>query len=53
MIKAHPEQRGRLTDSLIGDLFNPDFTELHAAMRELAELPEPLPHGRVASSVAA
>jgi flavin-dependent dehydrogenase len=53
MIKAHPEQRGRLTDSLIGDLFHGDFTELHAAMRELAELPEPLPHGRVSSTVAA
>jgi flavin-dependent dehydrogenase len=47
MIKAFPEQRGRLTDSLIGDLFNLDFTELHAAMREFAELPPELEHGRV------
>jgi flavin-dependent dehydrogenase len=53
LIKAHPQQRGRLTDSLIGDLFEPDFTELHAAMRELAELPEPLEHGRTAATAAA
>jgi flavin-dependent dehydrogenase len=53
LIKAHPQQRGRLTDSLIGDLFDPDFAELHAAMREFAELPEPLEHGRTAAMAAA
>ncbi len=53
LIKAHPQQRGPLTDSLIGDLFEPDFTELHAAMREFAELPEPLEHGRTAATAAA
>src|SRR4051812_32206777 len=53
LIKAHPQQRGPLTDSLIGDLFEPDFTELHAAMRELVELPEPLEHGRSAATTAA
>jgi flavin-dependent dehydrogenase len=46
MLKAHPGQRGRLTDSLIGDLFTTDFVELHAAMREFVELPEELEHGR-------
>ena len=46
MLKAHPGQRGRLTDSLIGDLFTADFVELHAAMREFVELPEELEHGR-------
>ncbi len=51
MLKAHPEQRGRLTDSLIGDLFASDFAELHAAMREFAELPEELEHGRVPATV--
>jgi flavin-dependent dehydrogenase len=52
MIKAHPQQRGRLTDSLIGDLFDLDFTELHAAMAEFAELPEPLAHGRAPAMLA-
>lgn len=45
MIKARPEQRGRLTDCLIGDLFELDFTELHAVMRDFAELPPELPYG--------
>ena len=44
--QAYPEQRGRLTDSLIGDLFSANFSELHAAMREFAELPAELSHGR-------
>ncbi len=47
MLKKYPEQRGRLTDCLIGDLLG-DFTELYAAVGEFAELPAPLPHGRVA-----
>jgi flavin-dependent dehydrogenase len=47
MIKAHPDQRARLTDCLIGDLFDLDFTELHAAMRNFAELPPELAYGRV------
>ena len=46
MLKAFPQHKGKLTDSLIGDLFDLDFAELHAAMREFAELPEPLQHGR-------
>ena len=45
LIKARPEQRGRLTDCLIGDLFEVDFTELHSAMRDFAELPPELPYG--------
>ena len=45
MIKAHPTQRGRLTDCLIGDLFELDFTDLHRAMREFAELPSELAYG--------
>ena len=53
MIKAYPGQRGRLTDSLIGDLFELDFTDLHAAMAEFAEIPAPLSHGRAPSPVAA
>jgi flavin-dependent dehydrogenase len=53
MLKAYPDQKGRLTDSLIGDLFHFDFTELHAAMRDFAELPPELDHGRVPAAVAA
>ncbi|MEQ1861159.1 MAG: NAD(P)/FAD-dependent oxidoreductase [Chthoniobacteraceae bacterium] len=53
MIKAFPAEKGRLTDSLIGDLFDPDFTDLHAAMREFAELPPELSHGRAPAHVAA
>jgi flavin-dependent dehydrogenase len=53
MLKAYPQHRGRLTDSLIGDLFDLDFTELYSAMSEFAMLPEPLPHGRVPASAAA
>ena len=45
LIKAHPEQRGRLTDCLIGDVFEVDFTGLHGAMREFLELPAELPYG--------
>jgi flavin-dependent dehydrogenase len=51
MLKAYPAHRGRLTDSLIGDLFNLDFTELHAAMSEFARLPEPLAYGRIPAAV--
>ena len=53
MLKAYPQHRGRLTDSLIGDLFERDFTELYLAMSEFAALPAVLPHGRAAAGVAA
>jgi flavin-dependent dehydrogenase len=46
MLKAYPEHRGLLTDSLIGHLFDPDFSKLYASMEEFVQLPEPLPHGR-------
>jgi len=53
MLKAYPETRGRLTDSLIGDLFSENFEELHAAIRQFAELPEELEHGRVPATARA
>jgi flavin-dependent dehydrogenase len=53
MLKAYPQHRGRLTDSLIGDLFDQDFTELYAAMQEFVQLPEALPHGRAPEGAAA
>lgn len=52
MLKRFPEHRGLLTDSLIGDLFEPDFTEFHAAMSELVELPAELKHGRAPALIA-
>ena len=53
MLRAYPQHRGRLTDSLIGDLFEPDFRELHAAMSEFAELPPELEYGRAPAPAAA
>jgi len=46
MLKAYPQHKGLLTDSLIGDLFDVDFSELHSAMNEFAELPPELAYGR-------
>lgn len=45
LITTHPQQRGRLTDCLIGDLFG-DFDDLFAAVAEFAQLPPPLPYGQ-------
>ncbi|HEV7868307.1 MAG TPA: NAD(P)/FAD-dependent oxidoreductase [Chthoniobacteraceae bacterium] len=52
VIKAYPHLRGRLTDCLIGDLFEKDYDELFGAISEFAELPAPLPHGRAPVNVA-
>lgn len=53
MLKAYPQHRGLLTDSLIGHLFDPDFSELYASMEEFVQLPPELPHGRAPARVAA
>ncbi|HEX8295100.1 MAG TPA: NAD(P)/FAD-dependent oxidoreductase [Chthoniobacteraceae bacterium] len=53
VIKAYPHLRGRLTDCLIGDLFEKDYDELFGAIAEFAELPEPLAHGRAPTSIVA
>jgi flavin-dependent dehydrogenase len=53
VFKAHPNLRGKLTDCLIGDLFDKDFDDLFAAVGEFAELPEPLEHGRAPAMAAA
>ncbi|RYD64318.1 MAG: alkylhalidase, partial [Verrucomicrobiaceae bacterium] len=47
VIKTYPQLRGRLTDCLIGDLFEDKYRELFGAIEEFAQLPDPLPHGRV------
>lgn len=46
MLKQYPQLRGRLTDCLIGDLFQDQYGELFSAIAEFAPLPAPLPHGR-------
>lgn len=46
LIKHHPSVRGNLTDCLIGNL-DRDFTELFAAVAEMAAVPPPLSYGRV------
>lgn len=46
LIKANMHLRGALTDCLIGDLVDRDYTELLDAMKDFAKLPEPLSHGR-------
>ena len=45
LIMKGPEMRGDLTDCLIGNVENKNFTKLFAAMSDLARLPEPSPHG--------
>ena len=52
LIRKYEELRGNLTDCLIGDLVDKDYTQLMDALGEFADIPEPLPHGRatVASS---
>ncbi len=51
LIRKHPDLRPKLTDLLIGNVEGKDYTDLSAAMEELATLPEPLPHGRVPVAV--
>lgn len=52
LIKANMHLRGTLTDCLIGDLLDRDYAELLEAMKDFANLPEPLSHGRVKVSSA-
>ncbi|MCM8530053.1 MAG: tryptophan 7-halogenase [Lentisphaeraceae bacterium] len=44
-IKKYPHLHSDLTDCLIGNLYR-DFDELFKAMRDFADLPEPLSHGK-------
>ncbi len=45
LLKKYPHLRGDLTDCLIGHLSR-DFTALFDGIREFADVPESLPHGR-------
>jgi flavin-dependent dehydrogenase len=53
LIKANMHLRGTLTDCLIGDLIDRDYTELLEAMKDFANLPEALSHGRAKLNSAA
>lgn len=52
VVMKYEEVQHSLTDCLIGDLIDHDYTELFERVSEFAELPEDLPHGKsVASGV--
>ena len=53
VIRKHPHLRPKLTDLLIGNVFEPDFTELFDAIEEFANLPEELPYGKKVSTAKA
>ncbi|MBM3852284.1 MAG: NAD(P)/FAD-dependent oxidoreductase [Verrucomicrobia bacterium] len=46
LIRAHQDQRGPLTDCLIGNIDRREYAPLFAAMKHFATLPSPLPYGR-------
>ena len=47
MVSRYAEVRRDLTDCLIGDLMDKDYSELFARVGEFADLPEELPHGKL------
>ncbi len=49
LVRAHPDLRPRLTDLLIGDVFEEKFEELFQAVEEITDLPAELSYGRSAS----
>ena len=52
VVMKYEEVQHSLTDCLIGDLIDHDYTKLFERVSEFAELPEDLPHGKsVASGV--
>jgi flavin-dependent dehydrogenase len=53
MIRAHKDQHGPLTDCLTGALVDREYTKLFEAMKNFAELPEPLPFGRAPAAATA
>jgi flavin-dependent dehydrogenase len=50
VVTKYAEVRRDLTDCLIGDLIDKDYTELFDRVSEFAELPNELSHGKTASS---
>ena len=47
LIRKDMTIRSDLTDCLIGNVANKDFSRLFEVMSELADLPEPVPYGKV------
>lgn len=52
MLKQYPQLKGRLTDCLIGDVFQDQYDELFGAISEFAQLPATVEHGRAAMGAA-
>ena len=52
VVMKYAEVRRDLTDCLIGDLIDRDYSELFGKVSEFADLPEELPHGRTVASSA-
>lgn len=50
VVSKYAEVRHDLTDCLIGDLMDKDYTELFKRVGEFADLPEDLPHGKSVQS---
>ncbi len=45
LIKKHPDIRPKLTDLLIGNVYDQDFSDLFAACEDICSLPEDLDYG--------
>jgi hypothetical protein len=52
LIRRHPDLSGELTDCLIGN-FDRDFSKLHAALAEIADVPGDIDHGSKAARTVA
>lgn len=50
VVMKYAEVRRDLTDCLIGDLMDKDYTELFERVSEFADLPDELPHGKTVQS---
>lgn len=51
LLRQYPHLRGRLTDCLIGDLFDKDFGELFSVIEKMAKLPESLDYGQMPANL--
>ena len=51
VVKQNEKLRGLLTDCLIGNVDDKDFTELFNSMKKYADLPEPIKHGNPKNDV--
>ena len=51
VVKQNEKLRGLLTDCLIGNVDDKDFTELFDSMKNFAKLPKPISHGHPKESL--